>query len=108
MLLAAGPDDPVLGRFFLPHWTIIPNLAGDVVGLVLLHMFPVHTAGRCLLGFILLLNFAGVLALHRALFGKRSFWPLASALAAYNIGFLYGFLNWQIGSGWRCCARPPG
>jgi hypothetical protein len=62
-------------------------------------MLPVHVAGRCLLGGILLLNLAGVLALHRALFGRRSFWPLGSGLVAYNSTFLLGFLNWQISSG---------
>ena len=99
VLLAAGADDPTLGPMFTPHWAIIPNLAADVIGPPLLRLLPVHVAGRCLLGGILLLNLAGVLALHRALFGRRSFWPLASGLVAYNSGFLLGFLNWQIGSG---------
>ncbi len=99
VLLAAGPDDPILGRVFTPEWTIIPNLAGDVIGLGLLRLFPIYIAGRCLLGIVLLLNLAGVLTLHRALFGRRSFWPLASGLVAYNSTFLLGFLNWQIGCG---------
>src|SRR6516162_8143022 len=68
VLLAAGPDDPVLGPLFTPHWSIIPNLASDLVGPFLLQVLPVHVAGRCLLGGVLLLNLAGVLALHRALF----------------------------------------
>lgn len=72
VLLAAGPDDPVLGRMFTPSWSIIPDLAIDVIGPPLLHVLPVHVAGRCLLGGILLLNLGGVLALHRALFGRRS------------------------------------
>jgi hypothetical protein len=98
-LLAAGPDDPVLGRIFTPHWTIIPDLAIDVIGPPLLHVLPVHVAGRGLLAFVLLLNLAGALALHRALFGRVAWWPLASGLVAYNSGFLLGFLNWQIGCG---------
>jgi len=99
VLLAAGPNDPVLGHLFTPHWSIIPNLAVDMIGPPLVHLLPVHIAGRCLLGGILLLNLAGVLALHRALFKRRSFWPLASGLVAYNSGFLLGFLNWEISSG---------
>ena len=99
VLLAAGPDDPVLGRMFTPSWSIIPDLAIDVIGPPLLHVLPVHVAGRCLLGGILLLNLGGVLALHRALFGRRSYWPLASGLVAYNSGFLLGFMNWGVGSG---------
>ncbi len=99
VLLAAGPDDPVLGPLFTPHWSIIPNLASDIVGPMLLRVFPVHVAGRCILGGILLLNLAGVLALHRALFGRVSYWPLASGLVAYNSNFMLGFLNGQIGIG---------
>jgi hypothetical protein len=99
VLLAAGPDDPTLGSLFTPHWSIIPNLAVDVIAPPLLSVLPVHVAGRLLLGGILLLNLAGVLALHRSLFQRRSFWPLASALVAYNSGFLLGFLNWEIGCG---------
>jgi hypothetical protein len=99
VLLAAGTDDPVLGRIFTPSWRIIPNLAIDVIGPPLLYVLPVHVAGRCLLAGLLLLNLAGVLALHRSLFGRRSYWPLASGLVAYNSGFLLGFMNWGAGSG---------
>lgn len=99
VLLHAGPDDPVLGRFFEPAWSILPNLASDVIVPPLLGLLPPHVAGRVMLGGILLLNLAGVIALHRALFGRRSYWPLASVLMAYNSTFLLGFLNWQIGSG---------
>jgi len=99
VLLAAGSDNKVLGPIFAPEWTVIPNLSGDVIGLMFLHLLPVHVAGRCLLGGILLLNLAGVLALHRAYFGGRSFWPLGSGLVAYNCCFLLGFLNWQISNG---------
>ena len=99
VLLAAGPDDPVLGRVFTPAWSIIPNLVTDVVAPPLLNLLPAHVAGRCLLASILLLNLAGVIALHRALFGRYSLWPLASGLVAYNSTFLLGFLNWGIASG---------
>ena len=99
VLLAAARDDPVLGPVFMPHWAIIPNLAADVIVPPLLHLMPVHVAGRCFLGAVLLLNLAGVIALHGALFRRLSLWPLASGLAAYNSTLLLGFLNWQIGSG---------
>ena len=99
VLLAAPRDDPVLGPIFMPHWAIIPNLAADVIVPPLLHLMPVHVAGRCLLGAVLLLNLAGVIALHGALFRRISLWPLASGIVAYNSTFLLGFLNWQIGSG---------
>ncbi len=99
VLLAAGSNDPVLSAIATPAWGIIPNLAGDAIGVPLLRWLPVHVAGRFLLGLALLLNLAGVLALHRAWFGRRSLWPLGAGLVSYNATFLLGFLNWEIGSG---------
>lgn len=99
VLLAAGPDNPILGRIFEPNWALIPNLGGDVIGLALLRVLPVHVAGRCLLAIALLLNLAGVLALHRAYYGRRSLWPFGSCLVAYNAAFLFGFINFLIGTG---------
>ena len=99
VLLAAGSDDPVLGPIFVSNWAIIPNLAIDAIGPPLLHVLPVHVVGRGLLGITLIANLCGVVALHRALFSCRSFWPLASGLVAYNSTFLLGFMNWQLGSG---------
>lgn len=99
LLLHVGPDDPVVGRIFTPAWSILPNLAIDLIGPPLLRILPVHDAGRCLLALMLLVNLAGVVALHRAYFGQRSFWPLGTALVAYNSSFLFGFMNWQVGSG---------
>src|SRR6516165_10271316 len=66
VLLAADPNDLVLGRIFTPHWAVIPDLAIDLIGPTLLHVLPVHVIGRLLLAGALLLNLAGVLALHRA------------------------------------------
>ena len=66
------------------------------------------TRRHLLLGGILLLNLAGVLALHWSLFGRRSFWPLASALVAYMPWFLLGFLNWEIGCGLAMLAASHG
>src|SRR5580704_17984432 len=71
VLLAASSHDQVLGPIFAPNWTIIPNLAGVAIGLMLLHVLPVYATGRCLSGGVLLLNLAGVVTLHRAYFGQR-------------------------------------
>lgn len=98
-LLARGAEDPVLAPMFVVRWGVIPNLAVDVIGPPLLWLLPVHVGGRVLLGVVLLLNFAGVLAMQLALFGRVSAWALASALVLPAGAFLLGFLNFVAGLG---------
>ncbi len=92
-VLASLPADPVLARFYMPHWAIIPNLALDLTVPPLLRIFPVHVVGRAVVGLILLLPVLGAVAYHRALTGRLSYWPLGSVLFAYNGALLRGFLN---------------
>ncbi len=97
--LALGAADPALSRMIAPHWTIIPNLAIDAVLPAMLKIWPVHVAGRLLLGVILVLPLLGCAALSRAVLGRRTYWSLASGLVAYNELFLLGFMNFQLSVG---------
>jgi len=92
-------DDPVLRRIYSPHWAIIPDLGTDLVLPPLLHMLPVHVAGRLVVAAAVLLPVIGTVAYSRADFGVRSWWPLASVLVAYNGTLLMGFLNFVAGAG---------
>lgn len=98
-VLAALPDDPVLSRFYEPHWRITPNLALDMIVPSLARIWPIHTVGRVIAGIILLLPFLGAVAYHRALTGRLSYWPFGAALFAYNVAFLKGFLNFTAAVG---------
>jgi hypothetical protein len=98
-LLARGQADPILAPMFTVHWGVIPNLAIDLAGPPLLLLLPVHIAGRVLLAILLVLPFAGVLALNRAIFGRVQPWALASALLMPSGAFLLGFLNFIAGLG---------
>nr|WP_294543698.1 hypothetical protein [uncultured Rhodopila sp.] len=98
-VLANLPQDPVLSRMFMANWQIIPNLAIDVLFTPLIHVMQANTVGRVMLGFILLLNLAGVAAYHRVVFGSLSLWTAASALVGFNGIFLLGFLNYEIAQG---------
>ncbi len=99
LVLARGAEDPVLSRFWLPSWGILPNLATDLVLPPLARLMPIAVAGKLVLGALLLLLLAGMVAFHRAAFGVRSWWPLAGALVAYNALFLAGFMNFVAGLG---------
>ncbi len=92
-VLAFGADDPVIGKFYAAHWSIIPNLATDLVLPPLLHVLPVHLAGRIIVGIAVVLPVLGTIAYSRAAYATRSPWPFASALLAYNSTLLLGFLN---------------
>lgn len=98
-VLAFVAHDPVLARFYQPHWGIIPNLALDLTVPPLLRVFPVHLVGRAVVGLTILLPVLGAAAYHRALTGRLSYWPLGSVLFAYNGALLRGFLNFVVAVG---------
>ena len=93
MVLAFGGSDPILSHMYAQRWSIIPNLGTDLVLPPLMHILPVHLAGRVVIGCVILLPVIGTIAYSRAVFGARSAWPLASGLVAYNATLILGFLN---------------
>jgi hypothetical protein len=100
-VLASLPEDPVLALFYAPHWSIIPNLALDLVAPPLIHMLPVHVVGRLLIAAAVLLPVLGSVAYNIALSPLPSgrWWSLGAGLLAYNGCLLYGFLNFLIAIG---------
>jgi hypothetical protein len=99
VVLATGSSDPILSRMYAPYWAIIPNLGTDLVLPPLLHLLPVHIAGRIVIGAAILVPVLGTIAYSRALFGRLALWPLASGLVAYNATLLLGFLNFAMAIG---------
>ena len=98
VLIAAG-HDPALARMYAIDWHIVPNLGMDIAVPLLAKFLPLDIAGRLFIALALILPFLGTVALHDAVFRKRSWWPLASALAVYNATLLAGFLNFMVGTG---------
>jgi hypothetical protein len=96
-VLAALPNDDVLARFYAAHWSIIPNLALDLIAPAMIHVAPVHVAGRLLIAAAILLPVFGTIAYNTALGGR--WWSLGVGLIAYNSCLLYGFLNFEISVG---------
>jgi hypothetical protein len=99
LFLAFGATDPVMSKMFAANWQIAPNLALDIVLPPLLQIMPPLIAGKVLLGFAAVLPATGAIAFNRACFERRSYWPLAVGLVVYNVPFLLGFINFQIGVG---------
>src|SRR5258706_11830472 len=84
IFVLANPGDPVLSRIYAPHWTLIPNLATDIIGVGLLRVLPVYVAGRILIALAVFLPVIGVIVYARATSGVRSYWPFAAGLLGYN------------------------
>jgi hypothetical protein len=87
---------PFLASVYEARWSVIPDLAIDSFMPWVVSVVPVHTAGRMLLALILLLDVAGAAACAAVLHGRRTWWSLGAALAAHNVAFLMGFLNFNL------------
>ena len=98
-VLAKGDSDPGLARMFKAHWTIIPDIAAELVIVPLLRFVPIFIAGKLILTAMLLLPLAGILAYARASFGRVSYWQLGGGLVLYHALFLMGFLNFSLSIG---------
>lgn len=98
-MVLAYPGDRALSAMYAPHWALLPNLGADILGLLLLKITPVHVGGRLVLAMAMFAPVLGINLYSRAAFGRWSWWPLASALAAYNGAFLMGFMSFQLSVG---------
>jgi hypothetical protein len=93
------PDDPILSQMYAPHWAILPNLGMDAIGVALLRVTDVHVGGRILLALSLFAPVVGVAVYSRVVFGRYSYWSLASGLCAYNGAFFLGLMNFLLALG---------
>ncbi|HEU0215877.1 MAG TPA: hypothetical protein VFQ90_04395 [Stellaceae bacterium] len=99
-LLTFGQHDAVLSRMYAQNWSMLPNLAIDLILPPLAYVLPLDVAGRLVLAGSLFGPLGGAALYSRCLFGKRSWWwPLSAALVAFNAGFLLGFMNFLYGLG---------
>jgi hypothetical protein len=99
MLVIALRDDPVIARMYSVDLDIVPNVAMDLLVPPLAVIMPLDVAGRVFIALCLLLPIAGAAVLHRAVFARRSYWPLGIALVSYNGLFFVGLLNFVAGLG---------
>jgi len=98
-VLAHGDADPFLSRVYGRHWPVIPNIAIDAVMPPMLAVIPIHIAGRIVVAIAAVLPVLGTVFYGRALLGRYTLWSLVSAMMAYNLLLLAGFLNFQIAAG---------
>lgn len=110
-VIAGIGNDPALARLYEIDWAIIPNLVMDLLVPPLLRITDIYTAGQLFVFATLALLATGPLAVHRALYGRLSPWPLVVFPFLYNGIFLFGFMNYLFGvgvatwalAGWIAC-----
>ena len=98
-ILHDGGQSRYLAEYYRIEWSILPNLAMDVIVPSLLSVLSIWTAGKLFLVLTLGLDITGVIALHRAMFGRLTPWPLLGFLLLYNQVVLVGFVNFLFGVG---------
>ena len=98
-ILVNAHQSPTLQQYYEVRWAVLPNLAMDIVIPTLALVLPLAVAGKVFLSLIFLVLSLGVFALHRALHGEYSAWPVLSVLFLYNNVFRLGFLNYLFGVG---------
>ncbi len=98
-ILLNASSSAVLSQFYEVHWSVIPNLAMDLIVPPIARLVPLEVAGKIFVTLTLALLSSGALALHYALHRRFSAWPFATFLLLYNGVFLYGVLNFLFGLG---------
>lgn len=98
-VLAAIDGDDMLARLYQVRWAVIPNLVMDILVPPLARHIDIYLAGQLFVFFTVLLLVTGPMAIHRALFGRSSPWPLVVFPFVYNGIFLFGLMNYLLGLG---------
>ncbi|MDE2165783.1 MAG: hypothetical protein KGJ66_05535 [Alphaproteobacteria bacterium] len=98
-VLANWSRASLLRQYYVVAWRPLPDLAMDVVVPPLLGIVSLQTAGKLFLAAAYALSAGGVAALHRAIHGRWSAWPLTVFLLVYNRLLLWGLVNFLFGLG---------
>ena len=96
-ILSHLENSPILQQYYQASWTLVPNLAMDVIVPLLAQLFPLEVAGAIFCALVLLSTAPAVSLLHYTLHRKLSLWPFVCVLFTYNYVFIMGWLNYLLG-----------
>lgn len=86
-------------RFYAVVWAPLPNLAGEILIPWLGRLMPLEVAAKIFLSLAVMFWVAGPALIQRALYGRAGVTALAAAVFAYNVNFMWGFLNYYFAAG---------
>lgn len=98
-LIDGGAQTGPLSQFYAIHWTLLPNLASELVVPAFAQLLPLNAAVKLFLSLTVLMWVTGAALIQRAVTGKIGAAPLAGALFASNANFTWGFLNYSFAAG---------
>lgn len=98
-------EDQVLSKYYIANWSLIPNLAMELLAPPLLSLFSIETAGRILVGFSITLFVSGSAVFAAFVYGEKSPFPvIVGGILSLNGFLLSGLLNFQISIGFALWA----
>jgi hypothetical protein len=98
-VIAVAGHDQYLDAFYRIDWSVLPNLAMDLVVPVLARISNVYLAGQLFLVATILLLVTGPMAIGYALNRRLNAWPMVGFLFLYNGVLLTGLINYLAGVG---------
>jgi len=98
-ILASIRSSPSLQRFYVVHWSAIPYLAMDAIVPWLARLIGIYAAAKIYVVACVLMPFAGILALQRAVRRHLGLTPAVGLLLGGNYVVALGFLNYELMAG---------
>jgi hypothetical protein len=92
-------DDPLLQSYYQVKFSIIPNLAMDIIVPALANFFGLEFAGKLMIALTFFIITSGGIFLNYVLFRAINFWSLTTFILLFNQAFIKGFLNFLFGIG---------
>lgn len=83
-----------LSKYYAIDWSLIPNLAGDILIPPLMKVMDPEAAMLVFVAATHLLLVGGVIAVSYALYGRVSLFTMLAFMLLYNRHFLWGFVNY--------------
>lgn len=88
-----------LQEYYRINFTILPNLAMDIIVPILAKIFGLELAGKLMIVLNIFMLTSGSAFLSYVIFKKINYWSLLTFLAIYNQAFIIGFINFLFGVG---------
>ena len=91
--------DADLQRHYAVDWQLLSFQSSDLILPFLVKLVGIEASARIFIGATFATLIGGVVALHKALFGRVGLWPAAAFLLLYNFMFAWGLLSYLFTAG---------